>query len=76
MGGVHMQGVDAPEEWSSYIVAEDPRYPTAVVQGPKRFGIRFNPDTMEIDQRPVCLCHAYEPGECACDAPWEECCEP
>lgn len=60
------------DEWTTYIVAEDPRYPLIVVQGPRRFGIRFNPDTLEIDPTPECICHAREPGECACSVPWDE----
>jgi hypothetical protein len=54
---------------NSYIVAEDPRYPTLVLQGDfGSVGYDLNSSTGEL--RKVCICAAHSSNECTCGA-WD-----
>jgi len=58
---------DSPIPLTAHIHAEDPRYPTLVIQGPHiLYGLKIDPKTGDIDPRRLCICHARSDSECIC----------
>lgn len=50
-----------------HIHVGDPRYPMVCVNGEYNFGLRMDPDTLEVNPDRICICHARSDDTCICD---------